>query len=628
MSRLPLVILGGSDRAPSTLPPSGAGRHPLAGVKGAELRLAGRPLIAWIVDRFAACPEFGEVSIAGPADLYRDLVPEAHLIDTDGHLGENLQAAISDLAQRGHVGPFAIASCDVLPEAVDLERALASWRADPSAAVWFPLVRLSDERPASGPFAWKPTYTLRERGGGPVQVWPGHLGIVDPGALRVPFLLRLLDAAYRTRNLPVRSRQVRMSGYLLGMLLARDLRRLVTFRAPTRTWHALRGGLRVARGVRAGTLTVAELERTVASLVLHDDDRKRLGARAVRTVVVDALSLAEDVDTEEEVAQLARRVDAARLHDAPPSSEETASEEAGTLRRSVGRYLLVECIGRGAMAEVWRATDPNLRRDVAVKILSDKVMGEPDTLRRFERETRAVASLSHPNVVAIHDVGLEGGRAFAVTELLQGETLRERMRRGPIPPEEVQRIVAGVASGLAAVHAKDIVHRDVKPENVFLTRAGGIKVLDFGLVRRSSRPPGEGSSLQTTLGTLLGTPDYMSPEQVRGEVLDGRSDLFSLGAVAHEMLTGVRLFSRETPADTLAAILLTDPALPKPPRGKLPRCLRDAVRECLVKDPQGRLRSAGELAERLAGPGPGAETRRQEPPEESPGRGGEAPEQG
>jgi len=594
MIRLPLVILGGSDRKPSVLPPSGEGQHPLAVYKGAEVRVGGRPLVALIVERMRTCPEFHEIAIAGPARLYEGLVPGVRAIDTDDHLGANFVAAVEDLRARGHRGPIAFASCDVLPDPVELRRALDTFIDGPRCAVWFPLVRVADEMRSPGAFRWKPSYRLVDASGTAVHVWPGHLGIVDPSELRLRFLFRILDAAYRTRNLPVGARHRRMAVRLVWGLLWRDVSRLLRLRAPNRTWTALACGLKVASGVERSTLTTVELERSIAAIVLRDGHRKRFAEGGVRIVVVDALSLAEDVDTEEEAQQLTETLgdfDQAVEGKAPADVEQKA-------RHAIGRYALVERIGRGAMAEVWRATDPHLRRDVAVKILSLEVMGERDAVRRFERETRAVASLSHPNIVAIHDVGNDGGRAFAVTELLEGVDLRVRIARGALPPDEVRSVLEGVARGLAAVHEQGIVHRDVKPANVFLTSDGGVKVLDFGLARRDMSA--EGSSLQTTLGTLLGTPDYMSPEQVRGEELDGRSDLFSLGAVAHEMITGRRLFSRETPADTLAAILLAVPGPPRPPRGRIPRALRELVLECLAKDRNERIGSAAELAGRLS----------------------------
>jgi len=299
-----------------------------------------------------------------------------------------------------------------------------------------------------------------------------------------------------------------------------------------------------------------------------------------------------------------------------PIGDGGASETALPLTAGsfVGRYRLVESIGRGGMAEVWRATDPRLARDVAVKLLAEHLMGQDDVLQRFDRETRAVAALSHPNVIAIFDVGAIDGRAFAVTELCEGETLRKRIERGALDFDDVKRIALGVAEGLAAAHAKGIVHRDIKPENVFLLSDGGVKVLDFGLVRRErpsdtghADPRGTGtSSIETSLGTILGTPDYMSPEQVRGRPVDARSDLFSLGAVAWEMVSGRRAFSRETPADTLAAILTEDPGPPRPPRshGRLPRDLKDTIGTCLAKDPEQRPASAAEFVQRLRGAHP------------------------
>src|SRR5512140_3339154 len=216
------------------------------------------------------------------------------------------------------------------------------------------------------------------------------------------------------------------------------------------------------------------------------------------------------------------------------------------------------------MGEVYRARDTKLDRDVAVKVLPAELAKDADALSRLEREARAVAQLSHPNILAIHDFGRQGETAYAVMELLEGETLRERLEGGPLPSRKAVDLAAQIAEGLAAAHEKGIVHRDLKPENVFVTGEGRVKLLDFGLAKRLGPAAGPVSGLQTVekhtdAGTVMGTVGYMSPEQVRGETADHRSDIFSFGVVLYEMLTGRKAFSRETAAESMTAILKEDP---------------------------------------------------------------------
>ncbi len=210
----------------------------------------------------------------------------------------------------------------------------------------------------------------------------------------------------------------------------------------------------------------------------------------------------------------------------------------------LGPYEVVAPIGAGGMGEVYRARDTRLQRDVAIKVLPERLAANAQALARFEREARVVAALSHPNILAIHDVGREGATAYAVMELLEGATLREELRGGPLPVRRAAEHAAHVAEGLAAAHEKGVVHRDLKPENLFVTRDGRLKVLDFGLAREDggAGAPGSGTESPTLVretdpGTVVGTVGYMSPEQVRGDSVDHRSDIFSLGCVLHEMLT-------------------------------------------------------------------------------------------
>jgi len=268
----------------------------------------------------------------------------------------------------------------------------------------------------------------------------------------------------------------------------------------------------------------------------------------------------------------------------------------------LGPYTIVAPLGAGGMGEVYRARDARLNRDVAIKVVPPAVAGNAEALARFERESHAIAALSHPNILTIFDVGHSDGHPYAVMELLQGETLRARLESGPLPVRKAVDIAAQIARGLAAAHDTKIAHRDLKPENVFLTPTGGVKILDFGLARNISEQ-GELTRLDsptmspaTTPGTVLGTVGYMSPEQVRGEPSDHRSDIFSLGCVLYEMLTGKRAYKRDSAAETMTAILREDPPDPAALNVAVPPAVLRALRRCLEKRPQERFESARDLA--------------------------------
>ncbi len=269
----------------------------------------------------------------------------------------------------------------------------------------------------------------------------------------------------------------------------------------------------------------------------------------------------------------------------------------------LGPYEVVAPLGAGGMGEVYRARDERLQREVAVKVLPKEVAGDPDRLARFEREARALARLSHPANLSIFDFGTSGETTYAVTELLEGETLRERLGRERLPWRRSAEIAAAVAEGLASAHGAGIVHRDLKPENVFLTRDGRTKILDFGLARvEPSRPaPAEGATLSlepadTVPGAVLGTVGYMAPEQVRGEPADARSDIFALGCLLYEMLTGRRAFKRATTAETMTAVL-KDPVPELDLSGPgISSELDRIVGRCLEKSPGERFQSASDLA--------------------------------
>jgi eukaryotic-like serine/threonine-protein kinase len=269
----------------------------------------------------------------------------------------------------------------------------------------------------------------------------------------------------------------------------------------------------------------------------------------------------------------------------------------------LGPYEIVSPIGAGGMGQVWRALDTRLRRAVAIKVLPDALAYDPQALARFEREARAVAALSHPNILAIFDVGEAGGVRYVVTELLEGETLRAALQRGTFPLLRALEVSAQVARALAAAYGKGIVHRDVKPENVFLTNDGGAKLLDFGLTRQIDPPSDPNNNPTATnmtdAGTVLGTVAYMSPEQARGRPVDHRSDQFSLGIVLYELLAGRRPFHGESAAETVTAIIreAPEPLATAAPLVSAP--VRMVVERCLAKEPGGRYESTRDLARDL-----------------------------
>jgi TolB-like protein/Flp pilus assembly protein TadD len=271
---------------------------------------------------------------------------------------------------------------------------------------------------------------------------------------------------------------------------------------------------------------------------------------------------------------------------------------AGT---KLGPYEILAPLGAGGMGEVYRAKDTKLERDVAVKVLPAHLTSDPDALGRFEREAKAVASLSHPNILAIHDFGTHAGVSYAVTELLEGETLRGRIDAGTISQRQAVDWAQQIAKGLSAAHGKGVVHRDLKPENVFVTGDGNVKILDFGLVKRLEGRPEEQTSAPTDTGhtapgTVMGTVAYMSPEQVRGLPVDHRSDIFSFGAVLYEMLSGQKAFKRHTASDTIAAILKEEPQELTHSGKNISASLDHIVRHCLEKDREDRFQSARDLA--------------------------------
>src|SRR5581483_10512793 len=271
-------------------------------------------------------------------------------------------------------------------------------------------------------------------------------------------------------------------------------------------------------------------------------------------------------------------------------------------RTKLGSYEILSPLGAGGMGEVYRARDENLAREVAIKVLPNELASDHDRLQRFEREARAAAALNHPNILAVYGFSTTEEHApYLITELLQGETLRKRLQEGGMPMRKAVEFALQTARGLAAAHARGIVHRDLKPENLFLTRDGVVKILDFGLAKlvdKTTDPlqSSVATAAITESGIVLGTVGYMSPEQVRGQTVDHRTDIFSLGAIFYEILSGKRAFEGKTSADTMSAILKEEPAELSDTGRNLPPALARIVHRCLEKDPAERFQSAGDLA--------------------------------
>jgi len=267
----------------------------------------------------------------------------------------------------------------------------------------------------------------------------------------------------------------------------------------------------------------------------------------------------------------------------------------------LGPYTIQSLLGSGGMGEVYRAWDSRLNRVVAIKILPASYSADADRMQRFTQEARSAAALNHPNILSIFDIGEERGSPYIVSELLEGQTLRERIRSGPLSSRKAIDYALQVARGLAAAHGKGIVHRDLKPENLFLTNDDRVKILDFGLAKLT-RPETDASAdaptvqVNTEPGQVMGTVGYMSPEQVRGKTADHRSDIFAFGSILYEMLSGQRAFQGETPADTMSAILKEEPTELSETARNVPPALERIVRHCLEKNPAQRFQSAGDLA--------------------------------
>jgi len=271
--------------------------------------------------------------------------------------------------------------------------------------------------------------------------------------------------------------------------------------------------------------------------------------------------------------------------------------------QSLGRYEITGHLGAGGMGVVYRARDAQLGRDVAVKVLNDRAAANPSRIERFAREARAVARLSHPNILDIHDFGTHDGITYAVTELLKGHTLADRIDKGPIPLNKGLEICSAIAKGLSAAHGEGIVHRDIKPSNIFITDTGQVKVLDFGIARLREQSveessPGSEAPTESMTGAsrMVGTVGYMSPEQIDGGKVDGRSDIFGLGCVMYEVLTGKRAFRGKNSTDIMLAILGKDPEPIRSLNPDVPQAVELVVERCLEKQPGERFESARDVA--------------------------------
>ncbi len=270
----------------------------------------------------------------------------------------------------------------------------------------------------------------------------------------------------------------------------------------------------------------------------------------------------------------------------------------------LGPYEIQSPLGAGGMGEVYRARDQRLGRDVAVKVLRESFAHDPERLRRFEQEARSVAALNHPNIVSLYDIVSQDGCPYLVSELLEGQSLRDVLRNVALSARKAGDYAEQVASGLASAHEKGIVHRDLKPENIFVTREGRAKILDFGLAKLT-QPATSGTtnpdgltvtSSPTQAGVVMGTAGYMSPEQVRAKVIDHRTNIFSFGAVLYEMISGQRAFHRDTAAETMTAILKEEPLEWATDSKIVSPALERIVRRCLEKAPEQRFQSARDLA--------------------------------
>lgn len=345
--------------------------------------------------------------------------------------------------------------------------------------------------------------------------------------------------------------------------------------------------------------------RDLVAQVMQSALQREPGQRAA---FLDEACAGDEALRSEVESLLSSHDDAGGFLEVPPlevAFDALAAQHADSLiGQRIGPFQIQSFVGSGGMGEVYRATDTRLGRMVAIKVLPAAYSTNPEWLGRFEREARAAGQLNHPNVLTVYDVGIQDSAPYIIAELLDGENLRALLQRGRIPQRRALDIARQIASGLAAAHAKGIVHRDLKPENLFVTSDGRVKILDFGLAKLKASAFGAGAGQtdptapapDTVPGTILGTVGYMSPEQVRGEEADARSDLFVFGVILHELLSGNRPFQGESAAEVLHAILKTDPPDLNELNPQVPRKLARLVLRCLEKVPAQRFQSASDLA--------------------------------
>ena len=353
-------------------------------------------------------------------------------------------------------------------------------------------------------------------------------------------------------------------------------------------------GLAVQRAERALSMDAARWER-IKSVFQEAFDRDP----AERAAWLDA-ACGEDLELRDAVQRLIDgHAGAGAFLETPLFASTEPALVDHLLGRTVGPYRIDARIAVGGMGEVYRAHDARLDRAVALKLLPAAVAADPDRLRRFHAEARAASSLNHPHILVIHDFGDADGRPFMVTEFVEGETLRERLRAGPLAVRDALDLMAQVASALSAAHARGLVHRDVKPENVMIRSDGYVKLLDFGLAKIAEGGAGAEAARHTMTGMALGTPRYMSPEQALGQPVDARSDVFSCGAMLYEMVAGRAAFEGATPAGIFDAVLHQSPPPPTAVNPSVPAALARVIDRALAKAPAARYQSASELLEDL-----------------------------
>lgn len=330
--KIPLVILGGRDRHQSALPTSESDRHALRGYKGAELEIAGRPLVCEVVDRLRAVEAFEPIHVSGPASVYAPIVPEGvRIIDTDGDFGTNLRASVDAVTRDPGPQQAAFTTCDIVPDPDELRRALRDLEAHPENDFWMPQVRVPEDPSRLGESEWKPKYRLRPHGEpASVAILPSHLVIADPRILRLRFIYRFFDLLYRTRNRPLAERRGVLTRHLLWSLVVEDIKHVFSGRPPHIFAPVVFHSLLLASKLKAGRATAADFERGIRQVFIKRGHRRRYPDRLGRVPVLDALSLAKDIDTVEEAREAARRVAAKRAAAQSPSSRSPSPRSPGS----------------------------------------------------------------------------------------------------------------------------------------------------------------------------------------------------------------------------------------------------------------------------------------------------------